>query len=88
MNLVSIPSPLSALGIEFATRSIRVDEKVLKAQIWDTAGQERSSLLHYSVCLPVRSGFGGFNFWKDVANLQEKCTKTAVLKKKYRRLIN
>ncbi|KAG4383779.1 hypothetical protein AAZX31_13G136400 [Glycine max] len=31
----------STIGVEFATRSIRVDEKVLKAQIWDTAGQER-----------------------------------------------
>lgn len=32
----------STIGVEFATRSIRVDDKVLKAQIWDTAGQERS----------------------------------------------
>ncbi|KAG4982291.1 hypothetical protein AAZX31_10G065200 [Glycine max] len=31
----------STIGVEFATRSIRVDDKVLKAQIWDTAGQER-----------------------------------------------
>ncbi|XP_071691918.1 ras-related protein RABA1f-like [Rutidosis leptorrhynchoides] len=31
----------STIGVEFATRSIRVDEKVIKAQIWDTAGQER-----------------------------------------------
>ncbi|WOL17040.1 ras-related protein Rab11B-like [Canna indica] len=31
----------STIGVEFATRSIRVDEKVVKAQIWDTAGQER-----------------------------------------------
>ncbi|MED6122797.1 Ras- protein RABA1f [Stylosanthes scabra] len=26
---------------KFATRSIKVDDKVVKAQIWDTAGQER-----------------------------------------------
>ncbi|KAK4767302.1 hypothetical protein SAY86_015052 [Trapa natans] len=31
----------STIGVEFATRCIRVDDKVLKAQIWDTAGQER-----------------------------------------------
>ncbi|URD93780.1 hypothetical protein MUK42_36213 [Musa troglodytarum] len=34
----------STIGVEFATRSITVDTKVLKAQIWDTAGQERYSL--------------------------------------------
>ncbi|KAD3068761.1 hypothetical protein R6Q59_017214 [Mikania micrantha] len=31
----------STIGVEFATRSIRVDDKVIKGQIWDTAGQER-----------------------------------------------
>ncbi|KAG1171780.1 hypothetical protein G6F70_003823 [Rhizopus microsporus] len=31
----------STIGVEFATRSIQVDSKVIKAQIWDTAGQER-----------------------------------------------
>ncbi|CAA7410170.1 unnamed protein product [Spirodela intermedia] len=31
----------STIGVEFATRSIRVGDKVIKAQIWDTAGQER-----------------------------------------------
>ncbi|VDB83256.1 unnamed protein product [Peniophora sp. CBMAI 1063] len=31
----------STIGVEFATRSISVDGKTLKAQIWDTAGQER-----------------------------------------------
>ncbi|BAS74351.1 Os01g0750000 [Oryza sativa Japonica Group] len=31
----------STIGVEFATRSIQVDGKVVKAQIWDTAGQER-----------------------------------------------
>lgn len=36
----------STIGVEFATRSIRVDDKVVKAQIWDTAGQER--YLHFS----------------------------------------
>lgn len=35
----------STIGVEFATRSLNVDSKVIKAQIWDTAGQER--FLHF-----------------------------------------
>jgi len=31
----------STIGVEFATRSISVDGRTIKAQIWDTAGQER-----------------------------------------------
>ncbi|CAA7397441.1 unnamed protein product [Spirodela intermedia] len=31
----------STIGVEFATPSIHVESKVIKAQIWDTAGQER-----------------------------------------------
>lgn len=31
----------ATIGVEFATRSINVEGKTLKAQIWDTAGQER-----------------------------------------------
>ncbi|QCE09719.1 Rab family [Vigna unguiculata] len=31
----------STIGVEFATRSVPVDSKLVKAQIWDTAGQER-----------------------------------------------
>ncbi|GAA0142066.1 hypothetical protein Leryth_017891 [Lithospermum erythrorhizon] len=31
----------STIGVEFATRTLTVDAKVIKAQIWDTAGQER-----------------------------------------------
>ncbi|CAK9152632.1 unnamed protein product [Ilex paraguariensis] len=33
----------STIGVEFATRSLNVDGKVIKAQIWDTAGQERDN---------------------------------------------
>ena len=31
----------TTIGVEFATRSIRADNKLIKAQVWDTAGQER-----------------------------------------------
>ncbi|CAM9422920.1 unnamed protein product [Ectocarpus fasciculatus] len=31
----------TTIGVEFATKSIQVDAKTIKAQIWDTAGQER-----------------------------------------------
>merc|ERR1719478_1495801 len=31
----------STIGVEFATQTITVDKKNIKAQIWDTAGQER-----------------------------------------------
>ncbi|KAL4565851.1 hypothetical protein LXL04_029957 [Taraxacum kok-saghyz] len=39
----------STIGVEFPTRSIRVDDKVVKSQIWDTAGQERSDCCVCSV---------------------------------------
>ncbi|KAG8044662.1 hypothetical protein GUJ93_ZPchr0773g40575 [Zizania palustris] len=29
----------STIGVEFATKTVRVDDKLVKAQIWDTAGQ-------------------------------------------------
>ncbi|KAK3043347.1 hypothetical protein RJ639_002649 [Escallonia herrerae] len=41
----------STIGVEFATRSIRVDDNVVKAQIWDTAGQERYSILPH--CMQI-----------------------------------
>lgn len=31
----------STIGVEFAKREMRLDGKIIKAQIWDTAGQER-----------------------------------------------
>lgn len=31
----------TTIGVEFATKTIRIDDKVVKAQVWDTAGQER-----------------------------------------------
>uniref|UniRef100_A0A7N2LRX9 Uncharacterized protein n=1 Tax=Quercus lobata TaxID=97700 RepID=A0A7N2LRX9_QUELO len=38
----------STIGVEFATRSLNVDSKVIKAQIWDTAGQESPYVTHGS----------------------------------------
>jgi Ras-related protein Rab-11A len=37
----------STIGVEFATRSVKILEKLVKAQIWDTAGQERSHLFSF-----------------------------------------
>ncbi|KAJ3676691.1 hypothetical protein LUZ60_004103 [Juncus effusus] len=31
----------STIGVEFATRTVQIEGKTVKAQIWDTAGQER-----------------------------------------------
>ncbi|CAA0816641.1 Ras-related protein RABA3 [Striga hermonthica] len=31
----------STIGVEFQTRTLKIKNKVIKAQIWDTAGQER-----------------------------------------------
>ena len=31
----------STIGVEFATRTVSMEGKTIKAQIWDTAGQER-----------------------------------------------
>jgi Ras-related protein Rab-11A len=31
----------STIGVEFAVKSVSVENKTIKAQIWDTAGQER-----------------------------------------------
>nr|AFK44865.1 unknown [Lotus japonicus] len=31
----------STIGVEFATRTLEVEGRMVKAQIWDTAGQER-----------------------------------------------
>ncbi|KAG9446013.1 hypothetical protein H6P81_012141 [Aristolochia fimbriata] len=32
---------LATVGVEFQTKTILIDKKLIKAQIWDTAGQER-----------------------------------------------
>jgi small GTP-binding protein len=35
----------STIGVEFATKSIRCDQKVIKAQIWDTGARSPSLAL-------------------------------------------
>eukprot|EP01156_Anaeramoeba_ignava_P021046 Anaeramoba_ignava/c18061_g1_i2.p1 GENE.c18061_g1_i2~~c18061_g1_i2.p1 ORF type:complete len:256 (+),score=109.22 c18061_g1_i2:123-890(+) len=35
------PNSKSTIGVEFATKSVKIKETLIKAQIWDTAGQER-----------------------------------------------
>jgi Ras-related protein Rab-11A len=39
----------STIGVEFATRSVNILDKLVKAQIWDTAGQERSHLFSFKL---------------------------------------
>ena len=36
----------STIGVEFATRSIQVDNKVIKAQIWDTGREKKNYPSH------------------------------------------
>lgn len=31
----------ATVGVEFQTKTVRIDDKLVKTQIWDTAGQER-----------------------------------------------
>jgi small GTP-binding protein len=31
----------ATVGVEFATKTLRIDERVVRAQVWDTAGHER-----------------------------------------------
>ena len=31
----------STIGVEFGTKILKIEDKIIKAQIWDTAGQER-----------------------------------------------
>ena len=40
----------STIGVEFQTRTLTINSKLIKAQIWDTAGQERSNLFLFFWC--------------------------------------
>ncbi|KAF3442393.1 hypothetical protein FNV43_RR16309 [Rhamnella rubrinervis] len=57
----------STIGVEFATRTLNVDSKVIKAQIWDTAGQERSCFFFIFAFsdLDGKTGLGGMIGFRD-----------------------
>jgi small GTP-binding protein len=63
----------STIGIEFSTRTIRIQDKIVKAQIWDTAGQERFRSISKSY---YRGSDGGFIVF-DITNREsfENITK-------------
>ena len=35
------PDSKATVGVEFGTKNIQIEDKIIKVQIWDTAGQER-----------------------------------------------
>ena len=39
----------STIGVEFATRSLKIKDKIVKAQIWDTGNLESTSLRYFSL---------------------------------------
>ncbi|KAG6860731.1 Ras- protein Rab-11A [Termitomyces sp. Mi166 len=57
----------STIGVEFATRSINVDGKTVKAQIWDTAGQERYRAITSASAQPYYRGAVGALLVYDIA---------------------
>ncbi|THG11755.1 hypothetical protein TEA_002225 [Camellia sinensis var. sinensis] len=48
----------STIGVEFATKSLNIDGKVIKAQIWDTAGQERTCSGNYVILAVAKEMIG------------------------------
>lgn len=79
------PEGKSTIGVEFATRTVQIEEKKLvKAQIWDTAGQERYRSLASSyyrgavgalLCYDIteRASFNNIPIWlKEVEDNAEK----------------
>ena len=46
----------STIGVEFATRSIQHDGKIIKAQIWDTGARARSVSVRLRVRASGQSG--------------------------------
>ena len=64
----------TTIGVEFSQKTVKIDNKVIRAQIWDTAGQERyraitsayyrgalGALLVYDVC--KSETFEGLHKW-------------------------
>lgn len=57
----------STIGVEFATRSIQVDGKTIKAQIWDTGKQK------LTFCLLVIRLFRQVNCSIFLASIEGEC---------------
>ncbi|XP_042752722.2 ras-related protein RABA1f [Lactuca sativa] len=67
----------STIDVEFATRSIHVDDKIVKAQIWDTVGQERSILQKHRKnleALNIQMGMVGGRFLKMKGLVEDNIT--------------
>lgn len=56
----------STIGVEFATKNVKVDSKTIKAQIWDTAGQER----YRAITNAYYRGAGGALLVYDISKRQ------------------
>jgi Ras-related protein Rab-11A len=78
----------TTIGVEFATRTVCVNNKMVKAQVWDTAGQERyraitsayyrgavGALLVYDIT--VGSTFNSVSKW--INELREHASPTIVI---------
>lgn len=52
----------ATIGVEFLTKTVLMDHKLVKAQIWDTAGQERSNFFFCpTFLLSIVNYFIGFS---------------------------
>lgn len=58
------PESKTTIGVEFATRTVQIDDKIVKAQIWDTAGQER----YHAVTSAYYKGASGAMLVYDITN--------------------
>lgn len=58
------PESKTTIGVEFATRTVQIDGKIIKAQIWDTAGQER----YRAVTSAYYKGASGAMLVYDITN--------------------
>eukprot|EP00316_Scyphosphaera_apsteinii_P013444 CAMPEP_0119311888 /NCGR_PEP_ID=MMETSP1333-20130426/24360_1 /TAXON_ID=418940 /ORGANISM="Scyphosphaera apsteinii, Strain RCC1455" /LENGTH=211 /DNA_ID=CAMNT_0007316393 /DNA_START=34 /DNA_END=669 /DNA_ORIENTATION=+ len=67
----------STIGVEFATRSVALDGKTIKAQIWDTAGQERYRAITSAYYRGAVGALVVYDITKDVsfANVEKWLTE-------------
>ena len=57
----------STIGVEFATRSVSIEGKTIKAQIWDTAGQERYRAITSAYYRGAVGALVVFDITKDIS---------------------